>query len=130
MQKERPLSRHLQVYRWQITMMLSIVHRGSGVFLALSTPVLVYWLWTISVGGESYQAMQACFSTLIGKLALIAWTFAMFYHLCNGIRHLFWDIGQGYEIKSLYTSGKIVIGVAILLTALTVFMAFGQLGGA
>lgn len=130
MQKERPLSPHLQVYRWQITMMLSIVHRGSGVFLALSTPVLVYWLWTISVGGESYQDMQACFSTLIGKLALIAWTFAMFYHLCNGIRHLFWDVGQGYEIKSLYTSGKIVIGVAILLTAFTVFMAFGQLGGA
>lgn len=130
MQKERPLSPHLQVYRWQITMLLSIVHRGTGVFLAISTPVLVYWLWTISVGGEPYQNLQVSFTSLIGKLALIAWTFSMFYHLCNGIRHLFWDVGQGYEIKSLYTSGKVVIGLAVLLTVVTAFMALNNAGGA
>lgn len=130
MQKERPLSPHLQVYRWQITMMLSIVHRGTGVFLAVSLPVLVYWLWTISVGGESYQQLQACFASIIGRLALLAWTFSIFYHLCNGIRHLFWDVGQGYEIKSVYTSGKVVVVIAFVLTVITTYMALSQVGGA
>ncbi|MBX2849634.1 MAG: succinate dehydrogenase, cytochrome b556 subunit [Acidiferrobacterales bacterium] len=130
MQKERPLSPHLQVYRWQITMMLSIMHRGTGVFLAVSTPVLVYWLWSISVGGDSYQDLQACFGSVFGRLALLAWAFSMFYHLCNGIRHLFWDVGQGYEIKSLYTSGKLVVVIAFLLTAVTAYLAIRQAGGA
>lgn len=130
MQKERPLSPHLQVYRWQITMMLSIMHRGTGVFLAVSTPVLVYWLWSISVGGDSYQDLQACFGSVLGRLALLAWAFSMFYHLCNGIRHLFWDVGQGYEIKSLYTSGKLVVVIAFLLTAVTAYLAIRQAGGA
>lgn len=129
MQKERPLSPHLQVYRWQLTMMLSIVHRGTGIFLAVSIPILIYWLWSISVGGETYLALQSCFSSWIGQLALVAWAFSMFYHLCNGIRHLFWDVGQGYEIETLYTSGKIVVAAALLLTVVTAYLALSQTGG-
>jgi len=130
MQKERPLSPHLQVYRWQLTMMLSIVHRGTGIFLAISTPVLVYWLWAISAGVAPYEAFQKCLSSFIGVLAMLGWTFSLFYHLCNGIRHLFWDVGQGYEIKSLYASGKLVVAAAVVLTIITAFVGFGQTGGA
>lgn len=129
MQKERPLSPHLQVYKPQLTAVLSIMHRGTGVFLALSTPVLVYWLWSISDGADSYQQVQGYLSSFIGILALVAWTFSLFYHLCNGIRHLFWDVGQGYEIESLYTSGKIVVASAAVLTLVTVIVASTQ-GGA
>lgn len=130
MQKERPLSPHLQVYRWQLTMLLSIIHRATGIFLAVSLPVLVYWLWTISVGGQPYQELQNCFASILGQLALVAWAFSMFYHLCNGIRHLFWDVGQGYEIKSLYASGKMVVVTALALTAITAYLALRQAGGA
>lgn len=130
MQKERPLSPHLQIYRWQMTMMLSIMHRATGVFLAISIPVLVYWLWAIAAGPQFYEQLQSWFSSILGQLALLSWAFSMFYHLCNGIRHLFWDAGQGYEIKSLYTSGKIVIVAAFVLTAITVFFALQQVGGA
>ena len=130
MQKERPLSPHLQVYRWQLTMMLSFVHRGTGIFLAISTPVLVYWLWAISAGVAPYEELQKCLSSIIGILALLAWTFSLFYHLCNGIRHLFWDVGQGYEIESLYASGKMVVAAAVILTIITAFLGFGQIGGA
>jgi len=129
MQKERPLSPHLQVYRWQITMLLSIVHRGTGIFLAISAPILVYWLWSISSGAEPYQRLQVYLGSLLGQLALLGWTFSLFYHLCNGIRHLFWDVGQGYEIKSVYASGKLIVVLAFILTVATAWFAFKQSGG-
>lgn len=130
MQKERPLSPHLQVYKPQLTSMLSIVHRGSGVFLALATPVLVYWLWAIAEGPAAYAELQVCLSHWFAKLVLLGWTFSLFYHLCNGIRHLFWDIGHGYEMQTLYTSGKIVVVVSIVMTIITAYLALGPVGGA
>jgi len=123
MQKERPLSPHLQVYKPQLTSMLSILHRATGVFLAMATPVLVYWLWAIADGPETYHDLQRCFSHWFGQLMLLGWTFSLFYHLCNGIRHLFWDVGRGYEIDHLYTSGKIV------MTAIAVYFALANTGG-
>ena len=128
MQKERPLSPHLQVYKPQITSMLSILHRGTGVFLALGTPVLVYWLVKLAEGPTAYAALNDCLSHWFAQLVLIGWTFAMFYHLSNGIRHLFWDIGKGFEMESLKRSGYAVLTSAFVLTALT--LAAVYLGGA
>lgn len=128
MQKERPLSPHLAIYRPQLTMALSITHRGTGIFLALGTPFLVYWLMSIAAGPSAYLELQECLSHWLAKLLLLAWTFSLFYHLCNGIRHLFWDAGKGFEITTLYKSGWVVVACAITLTAITVFSALS--GGA
>ncbi len=123
MQKERPLSPHLQVYRPQLTSMLSILHRGTGIFLALGTPLLVYWLVTIAAGPAAYAELQECLSHWFAKLVLFGWTFALFYHLCNGIRHLFWDSGKGYEIEVVYKSGWTVLATSIVLTLITFYLA-------
>jgi len=128
MQKERPLSPHLQVYRPQLTSMLSIMHRGTGVFLALGTPLLVYWLVSLAAGPDAYAKLQQCFSNWFIQFVLLGWTFALFYHLCNGIRHLFWDIGKGFELDNLYKSGWAVVACASLLTIVTVIFALS--GGA
>ncbi len=128
MQKERPISPHLQVYRPQMTSMLSILHRSTGVFLSLGTPVLVYWLVKLAGGPTAYAEAQECLSHWFVCLLLIGWTFALFYHLCNGIRHLFWDMGKGFEIQDLYKSGYAVLAGATLLTLITVIAAFS--GGA
>ena len=121
--KARPLSPHLQVYKPQLTSILSILHRGSGVFLSLGTPLLVYWLWTVASGPASYIEAQEFFSSVLIQLFLFAWTAAFFYHFCNGIRHLFWDMGKGFELDSLYTSGYIVLGASSVLTILTWLIA-------
>ena len=124
MQKERPLSPHLTVYRPQITMVLSITHRIMGAFLAVSTPFLVCWLMSIAAGPSAYAEMQAILSHWFAKLVLLAWAFAIFYHMSNGIRHLFWDVGKGYEISRLYQSGYMVVASASILTLITAVMAF------
>ena len=128
MQKERPLSPHLQIYRPQLTSMLSIVHRGTGIFLTLGTPLLVCWLMSLATGPEAYDKLQHCFSHWYMQIILLGWTFALFYHLCNGIRHLFWDIGKGFEMDNLYKSGWIVLGSAAVLTVIT--FAAAHMGGA
>ena len=120
MQKERPLSPHLQVYRPQMTSMLSIMHRGTGVFLALGTPLLVYWLTQLAAGPTAYAQATELLSHWFVQLLLLGWTFALYYHLCNGIRHLFWDIGKGFEIQDLQRSGYAVIASAVVLTLITV----------
>lgn len=127
MQKERPLSPFL-VYRPQLTSMLSILHRSTGIFLAMGTPLLVYWLITIAAGPAAYAEMQQCLSHWLAKLILLGWTFALFYHLCNGIRHLFWDIGKGFELPELYKSGWFVLVFSALLTLGAALFAFN--GGA
>ena len=127
MQKERPLSPHLQVYRPQMTSMLSIMHRGTGVFLALGTPLLVYWLVKLAAGPLAYAELQQSLSHWFPQLILVGWSFALFYHLANGIRHLFWDIGKGFEMESLKKSGYAVLASAIVLTSVT--LAAVYLGG-
>ena len=128
MQKERPLSPHLSVYKPQITSVLSILNRIFGCFMAISTPVLIYWLMAIASGPEAYANLQACFSHWFAKLFLVAWAFAFFYHMSNGVRHLFWDAGQGYEIETLNKSGYAVIASAVTLTLITI--CFALIGGA
>jgi succinate dehydrogenase / fumarate reductase cytochrome b subunit len=113
---KRPLSPHLQVYRPQLTSVLSITHRATGIFLSLGALPLMYWLVAASAGEESYVQAQRVLGSMLGQLFLFGWTWALFYHLCNGIRHLFWDAGYGFELEAAYKSGKAVIVVSLVLT--------------
>ena len=112
----RPLSPHLQVYRPQLTSMLSIFHRITGVALAAGTLLLVYWLAAAAGGEESYAVAQGLIGSVFGQLLLFGWTVALFYHLSNGIRHLFWDAGYGFELPTVYRSGQAVLVATVLLT--------------
>ncbi len=115
----RPLSPHLQIYRPQLTSVLSITHRATGVALAVGTLLLVWWLIAAATGPEEYALAQTVMSSWIGRVLLLGWTVALFYHLCNGIRHLFWDAGYGFELRTTYISGWLVIVATLVLTALT-----------
>ena len=115
--KNRPLSPHLQVYRWQITMVMSIAHRATGVALALGSLLLVYWLVSLASGPEAYAAALEFLGSTPVMAVLVGASFAFFYHLCNGIRHLVWDTGRGFEISQLYASGYAAIIASIVLTA-------------
>jgi succinate dehydrogenase / fumarate reductase cytochrome b subunit len=115
----RPLSPHLQVYRPQLTSVLSITHRATGVGLAIGTLLLVWWLVAAATGPEQFNAMQRFLGTWLGKLLLLGWTFSLFFHLANGIRHLFWDAGYGFTLRTTYMSGWLVVLAALVLTALT-----------
>ncbi len=126
----RPLSPHLQIYKPQLTSVLSITHRGTGLFLSLGSLVLAWWLFSIASGPQSFSGAQSHITAWYGQLALLAWIFAFYYHLANGIRHLFWDMGKGLEIDTAYRSGFIVIGVSLLLAVATVIYGYASLGGA
>lgn len=114
----RPLSPHLQVYRPQLTSVLSITHRATGVALAVGTLLLVYWLVAAALGPQAYAQAQSVLGSKLGQLLMFLWTWALFYHLCNGIRHLFWDAGYGFEIPTVYKSGKAVLIASVVLTLL------------
>ncbi|MCI5050342.1 MAG: succinate dehydrogenase, cytochrome b556 subunit [Rickettsiales bacterium] len=116
--QSRPLSPHLQVYRPQITSMMSISHRASGVFLSLGAIMLVGWLWAAAYDIQYFNELSYHFSQWYGLLFLLGWTKAFFYHLANGIRHLFWDIGKGYALANVTRSGVFVILFALGMTAL------------
>ncbi len=120
---DRPLSPHLQVYQPQLTSVLSILHRGTGVALALGTPLLVYWLTAAAAGPDAYASAESFFGNWFVQLLLFGWTFALFYHLCNGIRHLIWDLGFGFEVDTVYKTGKGVVLAAAVLTVLTWILA-------
>ncbi len=114
----RPLSPHLQVYRPQLTSVLSILHRGTGVVLALGLLGLACWLLAIASGAEDYAAVQAFYGSFFGQLILFGWSYALFYHLCNGIRHLIWDSGRQLDIDSVYRGGWVMLGASFALTAI------------
>ncbi len=112
----RPLSPHLQVYRWQITMVMSILHRFTGVVLSLGSLVLVYWLVSLASGEAAYARAAALLGAPLGLLILVALSLAFFYHLCNGVRHLLWDTGWGFEIQKVYASGWTTAAATVVLT--------------
>ncbi|MDE0796794.1 MAG: succinate dehydrogenase, cytochrome b556 subunit [Alphaproteobacteria bacterium] len=112
----RPLSPHLQVYKPQLTTFMSITHRATGIALAVGTLMLVCWLIAAATGESAFNEVQAFLGSIIGRLLLLGWSFALFYHMCNGLRHLFWDTGKGFEIETAYMTGRIVIAASILLT--------------
>lgn len=116
---QRPLSPFMigPYYRPQLTSMLSIVHRATGVFLSMGTLLLSGWLIAAASGPDAYACVEKLLAAWYGKLVLFGWSYALFYHLCNGIRHLFWDAGYGFELKQVYFSGYLMIAGSVLLTA-------------
>jgi succinate dehydrogenase / fumarate reductase cytochrome b subunit len=116
MSDPRPLSPHLQIYRWQLTSVMSILHRASGIALAVGTILLVSWLGAASDGPEPYAVLQHFLASWLGLLLLFGWSVALFYHLCNGIRHLVWDTVRGLDLRSVYVGGWIVVGATAALT--------------
>ncbi len=115
-QPARPLSPHIMIYRPQMTSVLSITHRLAGVALAGGALVLAYWLSSAAYGPEAFDRAQGFIGSWFGRLLLFGWTFCLFFHLCNGLRHLVWDVGSGLELSQLKVSGLLVIGAALVLT--------------
>ena len=116
-QDNRPLSPHLQVYRPQLTMVLSILHRLTGVMLSLGALVLVSWLTAATAGPEVYSAFIRYLSAPAGLIIIAALSFCLFYHTLNGIRHLVWDSVRWFELKEVYATGWTVVIAALALTA-------------
>ena len=131
-EQSRPLSPHLQVYRLELTSALSILHRMTGMFLSLGGVMLAFWLVTAAAGEAYYAWAQWFLGSWLGYALLAAWSFCLFYHLCNGIRHLFWDLGLGFELRTVYASGYVVVAASLGLTALAwaLGLLFGLDGGA
>ena len=115
----RPLSPHLQVYRWQLTSVMSILHRATGIALSIGALYLALWVMFAASSPATYAAFQSFNSSIVGRILLGGWLFSAFYHLCNGIRHLFWDAGYGFELKDAYRSGWIVVAVSLIATLLS-----------
>jgi succinate dehydrogenase / fumarate reductase cytochrome b subunit len=115
----RPRSPHVQVYRPQLTSVLSFGHRLSGLFLSLGAVLLVGWLLAAVTEASAFAYLNAWLGSFLGLVLLFVWTLALFFHLCNGIRHLFWDAVVGFELKTVYLSGWIVVFTCAGLTLLT-----------
>lgn len=112
----RPLSPHLQVYRWTITMASSILHRATGAGLGLGMVVLAWWLIAAASGPEAFAQTQACLASIVGRLVLFGITWSLMYHLLNGIRHLAWDIGWGFGLKAATATGWATALGSVVLT--------------
>ena len=128
--RPRPLSPHLQIYRLPFTAVLSISHRLSGLALSAGTLVLVYWLLAAAAGPEAYASAQALLGSWLGRIVLLVFSFSLFFHLCNGVRHLFWDAGLGFELKTADASGNAVLVVSAALTLAAWGLAYLMRGGA
>jgi len=120
----RPLSPHLQIYKLPLTALLSILHRMTGVLLFLGLIVLIVVLATAAWDAPGYATLQALLSHWLGQLFLFGWTAALYLHLCNGIRHLFWDAGWGFTLQRTQQSAYITIAATLLLTAATWSLAY------
>jgi succinate dehydrogenase / fumarate reductase, cytochrome b subunit len=127
--RPRPLSPHLQIYRLPLTALTSIAHRATGVALSGGTLLLVCWLVAAATGPAAFAGVSGFIGSPIGLLLLFGWSLALFYHLGNGIRHLFWDAGLGFEIATAEKSGYAVIAFAIGATLLAWIVAFAVMGG-
>jgi len=119
MSRQRPLSPHLQIYKPQLTSILSILHRATGVTLSMGSVILVSWIIVLTLGEETYVIYTKIVNHWFSHLVLMGFTFGVFYHLSNGIRHLFWDAGYGYGLREAYISGSLVVFSSLLLTGMT-----------
>jgi succinate dehydrogenase / fumarate reductase cytochrome b subunit len=118
-QASRPLSPHLTIYRWYLTMALSIAHRVTGAGLTVALLLLAWWLLALAGGPESFATVQAAMDNILGGLVLFGLTIFLFYHSLNGVRHLVWDTGRNLDKAGARTSGLIVLGGTAILTAIT-----------
>jgi succinate dehydrogenase / fumarate reductase cytochrome b subunit len=122
---KNPISPHLQIYRWQISSLLSITHRISGVINLLALILIFFWLLDLSFGESNYELFLLIINSFFGKFILIGFTWAMSFHILSGIRHLAWDLGYGFEIKTANISGIIVIICSLVLTIIFWLFARG-----
>ena len=120
-----PLSPHLQIYRWHISSLLSITHRIAGVINLLALILIFFWLVVLSLGENNYELFLSIINSFFGKSILIGFTWSMSFHLLSGIRHLAWDMGYGFEIKTANISGIIVIFSSLALTIIFWLFARG-----
>ncbi len=120
------MSPHLQIYKPQLTSVLSISHRITGVGLAAGTLLLTWWLLAAASGPEAFATVQGFLGSWIGYLILFGFSYALMYHLCNGVRHLFWDAGRGFELPTVYKSGWAVVFGAAALTVIAWAIAFAS----
>lgn len=127
--EHRPLSPHLQVYRLPLTAVLSISHRFTGAFLSLGTLLLIAVLVAAASGSHAYSTIHALVTSWLGQLLLFLWTYALYFHLCNGIRHLIWDIGFGFDLDVAEKTAWSVVVVSTVLTVMTWVIAFAARGG-
>ena len=122
---QNPLSPHLQIYRWHISSLLSITHRISGIINLLALILIFFWLLFLSTGESNYELFLKLINSFFGKFFLIGFTWSMSFHVMSGIRHLAWDLGYGFEIKTANISGVIVIISSLVLTILFWLFARG-----
>jgi len=116
--QDRPLSPHLQIYRWQWTMLYSILHRATGVALSAGTLLLAWWLLALASGPDAFAVANGFVGSILGMVMLFGWTWALMYHLGNGIRHLAWDAGYGFDLDVAQKSGHATAAVTGALTIL------------
>jgi len=126
--RPRPLSPNVQIYRPQLTSVLSILNRITGVLLSVSAVFLVVWLVAAARGPQTYAPVQEAIASWIGRIALFGATFAFFLHLCGGIRHLVWDTVHGFELRTIYISGWSVVAASVVLTV-AAWIASASMGG-
>ena len=117
MEKPRPLSPHLQVYRPQLTSVMSIMHRASGAVLATGSLMLAVWLTALAAGADAFGPVTDALHHPFGQFVLFGYSLALVYHGLNGIRHLLWDLRIGLEIRQVYQSGYLVLGLTVMVTA-------------
>ena len=122
---KNPLSPHLQIYRWHISSLLSITHRISGVINLVALILIFFWLIVLSFGESNYELFLLIINSFFGKFILIGFTWSMSFHLLSGIRHLVWDLGYGFEIKTANISGLIVIILSLAITLIFWLLARG-----
>lgn len=115
----RPISPHIQIYRWLWTMFFSIVHRATGVALSVGALVLLWWLIALAQGPELFSMTQAMLGSVVGRIFLLGWTWSLYFHLFNGIRHIAWDIGLGFGLPIARLTGWIVMVSSIIATLVT-----------
>ncbi len=113
-----PLSPHISIYRWPITMTISILHRATGVAMSVGFIVLAGWLFDAASGAQTYASFMNCMDSPLGLALLVGWSFAFFFHLANGMRHFVWDTGRGFEKSTADASAWFVLIVAVIMTAL------------
>ena len=124
---ERPLSPHLQVYRWTIPMALSILHRATGAALYAGTVLLVWWVAATAAGPDSYANAQLVIGSIYGRFVLFCFCLALVFHLLNGIRHLVWDTGRGFAVPTAKASGWLVLILTLVLTLAAWFVGYAAM---
>ena len=126
---ERPLSPHLQIYKVELPMLLSGLHRITGIALSVGSILLVAWISSAVHSAEAFASMNGFLGGYIGQFVLFGWTFSLIYHSVSGVRHLIWDTGRLLEVRQIDSSSKIVLGIAIVLTVVAWILGGGFPGG-